>query len=68
MINRFINYLLVKLGRERVSLSKRIKNSVKGAVKYVQDFEKVAAKHAIDQQYDYVICGHIHQPLKRVFS
>lgn len=68
LLNRFINDVLAKMGRERVSLSKKIKNSVKGAVKYVQDFEMVAAQHAIDQHYDYVICGHIHQPQKKVFT
>ncbi|MDX2003445.1 MAG: UDP-2,3-diacylglucosamine diphosphatase [Chitinophagales bacterium] len=67
-VNRFINFLLVKMGRERVSLSKRIKNSVKRAVKFVSDYEMVAAQHAIDQGYDYVICGHIHQPQQKVFT
>ena len=67
-INRWINYMLHRMGKERVSLSKRIKNSVKGAVKFVQDFELVAAKHAIDQNYDYVICGHIHQPQIKTYT
>jgi len=48
LINRFFNWILLKMGREKYSLSKRIKNSVKGAVKYIQSFEKVAAKLAID--------------------
>jgi len=48
LINRFVNWILLKMGREKYSLSKRIKNSVKGAVKYIQSFEKVAAKLAID--------------------
>ena len=62
LLNRLINWLLLKLGREKYSLSKRIKNSVKSAIKYIQSFEKVAAELAIDNEYDYVICGHIHQP------
>lgn len=68
LINRFINWVLLKMGREKYSLSKRIKNSVKGAVKYIQSFEKVAAELAIDNEYDYVICGHIHQPKKEVYQ
>ena len=68
LINRFVNWILLKMGREKYSLSKRIKNSVKGAVKYIQSFEKVAAELAIDNEYDYVICGHIHQPKKEVYQ
>ncbi|NNC44440.1 MAG: UDP-2,3-diacylglucosamine diphosphatase [Winogradskyella sp.] len=66
--NRFINSLLVKLGKERYSLSKRIKNSVKSAIKYINDFEEVASDLAIENGYDYVICGHIHQPKMVVYE
>jgi UDP-2,3-diacylglucosamine pyrophosphatase LpxH len=62
LLNRSVNWCLDKLGKERYSLSKRIKNSVKGAVKYISDFEKVATDLAIENGYDYVVCGHIHQP------
>ena len=41
---------------------KNIKNSVKKAVKFINDFERTAADIAISNQYDYVICGHIHHP------
>ncbi|CAN5349672.1 UDP-2,3-diacylglucosamine diphosphatase [soil metagenome] len=67
LLNRFINFILRKFGRERISLSKRIKNSVKRAVKFVNDFEMIAAQHAINQKYDYVICGHIHQPQMKLY-
>ena len=46
-----------------MSFSKRIKNSVKQAVKFVSDFEQLAIKHAVKQEYDYVVCGHIHRPI-----
>lgn len=62
MINAVMNWFLVRIGREKYSLSKKIKNSVKKAVKYITDFEETAAELAIDQGYEYVICGHIHQP------
>lgn len=62
LLNQGINYCLVGMGREKYSLSKKIKNSVKKAVKYVGDFEKVASDLAIENGYKYVICGHIHQP------
>lgn len=68
LLNRFINWILEKFGREKVSISKKIKGSVKKAVKFVSDFEDIAAAHAIEQGYDYVICGHIHQPQHRTIT
>lgn len=62
LLNSVVNWLLVKLGREKMSLSKRIKNSIKNAVKFINDFEVTAATLAIEKGYQYVICGHIHQP------
>ncbi|WP_418509875.1 UDP-2,3-diacylglucosamine diphosphatase [Corallibacter sp.] len=62
LLNRATNWCLEKLGKEKYSLSKRIKNSVKGAIKYISDFEEVASDLAIENGYDYVLCGHIHQP------
>jgi len=66
MLNTFVNWASEKLGRGRISLSKKIKNSVKGAIKFVNDFEQTAADIAIDNRYDYVICGHIHHPQSRM--
>lgn len=65
LINRFVNHISEKLGRGKISLSKRIKNSVKSAVKFINDFETVAADIAIMNNYDFVVCGHIHQPEMR---
>ncbi|MCB9064080.1 MAG: UDP-2,3-diacylglucosamine diphosphatase [Chitinophagales bacterium] len=62
LINRFVNFISQKLGRGKVSLSKRIKNSVKGAVKFINKFETTVCDIASDNDYKYVICGHIHQP------
>lgn len=62
LINTFVNWWLTKFGREKISLSKRVKDSVKSAVKFINDFEKTAADIAISNQYDYVVCGHIHHP------
>ncbi len=61
-LNNVVNWGLTKLGREKYSLSKQIKNSVKKAVKFISDFEDTASHLAIENRYDYVICGHIHQP------
>ncbi|CAD0005339.1 MULTISPECIES: UDP-2,3-diacylglucosamine diphosphatase [Flavobacterium] len=62
LCNRFVNWFLAKLGREPYSFSKKIKASVKKAVKFISDFETTATDLAIEKKYDYVICGHIHEP------
>jgi UDP-2,3-diacylglucosamine pyrophosphatase LpxH len=62
LINALVNWFMIKLKREKISLSKRVKDSVKSAVKFINNFEKTAADIAIENGYDYVICGHIHQP------
>lgn len=62
VINNVVNWFLEKMGKEKYSFSKKIKNNVKKAVKYIGDFELTASELAIDNNYDYVVCGHIHQP------
>jgi UDP-2,3-diacylglucosamine pyrophosphatase LpxH len=68
LLNRFINWCLKLVKKERMSFSKKIKNGVKKAVKWIGDFEQTAAELAIEKKYDYIICGHIHQPQKRVIE
>jgi UDP-2,3-diacylglucosamine pyrophosphatase LpxH len=65
--NKFINFLLKLAGREKLSISKKVMASVNKAYN-VGDFEQIAAELAIEKKYDYVICGHIHQPQKRVIE
>lgn len=62
LINRFVNYVSQKMGRGKLSFSKKIKNTVKSAVKFVNDFEHTVCEIAAENDYDYVICGHIHHP------
>lgn len=63
LINRFFNFISEKVFKKgKISLSKKIKNSVKGAVKFINQFEQTAADIAIENGYHYVVCGHIHQP------
>jgi UDP-2,3-diacylglucosamine pyrophosphatase LpxH len=61
-LNVLTNWFLTKLGKEKYSFSKKIKNNVKNAVKFIGDFENAATELAIENEFDYVICGHIHQP------
>ena len=68
LLNRAINYLSKKIGKGPISMSKKIKNGVKSAIKFINDFEQIAADIAIENGYDYVICGHIHQPEIRVIK
>ena len=61
-LNTLVNFFLLKLNAERYSFSKKIKQRVKGAIKFINDFENTASEIAIENSFDYVICGHIHQP------
>lgn len=62
LINTFVNFILKLFGRGKISLSKKVKDSVKQAITFINNFEKTAADIAISNGYDYVICGHIHHP------
>jgi UDP-2,3-diacylglucosamine pyrophosphatase LpxH len=68
LINKALNWISESAGQGRISLSKRVKNSVKQAVKFVSDFENTAAELAIENGYQAVICGHIHQPANRMYE
>lgn len=61
-INRLINRTRGVFGLPPVSFAAKVKKSVKGAVKYISDFEDTAIQLAAEKGYDYVICGHIHRP------
>lgn len=62
VMNQLLNKLLITLGKERYSLSKRIKNVVKNAIKFIQNYEEQACLNAIEHGYNFVVCGHIHCP------
>jgi UDP-2,3-diacylglucosamine pyrophosphatase LpxH len=69
LINRFVNFISEKVfNKGKISLSKKVKNGVKGAVKFINKFEEVAAEIGINNGYDYVVCGHIHHPEIREIS
>jgi UDP-2,3-diacylglucosamine pyrophosphatase LpxH len=66
--NRLVNRILKLLGRERISLSKRIMKEVNRRIIKVEKFESLVAELAIEKKYHHVICGHIHQPGKKSYS
>lgn len=68
VINTVINLFSRMVKGGKVSFSKKVKNGVKSALNHINKFEKVIADIAISNGYDYVICGHIHQPQKQVIS
>ena len=62
-LNVATNWILERLGRERISFSKKVKKAVKGAIKHINNFEQTAAEIAIMHGFKYVVCGHIHTPV-----
>lgn len=69
LINRFFNFISEKVFKKgRISLAKKIKDSVKSAVSFINSFEQTSADIGINNEFDYVICGHIHQPEIRQIS
>ena len=68
LINSVLNWAMKLMGKEKMSFSKNVKNGVKKAVSWINNFEQTAAELAIENNYQYVICGHIHQPQHRVVT
>lgn len=63
LINRVFNFFSEKVFRKgKLSLSKKIKESVKSAVAFINNFEETSAGIGISNKFDYVVCGHIHHP------
>ena len=69
IINSMANFISEKIFKKgKISLSKKIKNSVKSAVTFINNFEQTSADIGISNQYDFVVCGHIHHPEIRQIS
>ena len=58
--NRYINFFRKKLGDEYWSLSNYLKFTVKNAVKFVSEYEKLVCNYAKQFKVEGIICGHIH--------
>lgn len=65
ILNTFVNHVSLKFGGKRLSLSKKIKMSVKKAISFIEDFEEACAIYAIKEKCNTVVCGHIHQAIIR---
>jgi len=68
LINSLVNWCLKSVGKEKMSFSKKIKAQFKDAVKFINNFEQTASELAAKSGYEYVVCGHIHQPEKRIID
>jgi UDP-2,3-diacylglucosamine pyrophosphatase LpxH len=61
MVSHRVNNLRRALGRPYWPLAERIKLSIGASVRYIEQFERLAARHARTQGYDGIVCGHIHR-------
>ena len=61
-LNTLYNYIRRKLNLPYHSLANKIKQSVKGAINFVSNFEENAKRLTKQKGYDVAVCGHIHQP------
>jgi UDP-2,3-diacylglucosamine pyrophosphatase LpxH len=69
IINGLVNFISEKIFKKgKLSLAQKIKSSVKSAVSSINNFEQTSADIGIMNKFDYVICGHIHQPVIRQVS
>lgn len=62
LINSLSNWFLTLFGKQKMSFSQKVKARFKDAIKFINEFEQTAADLAVNKQYAYVICGHIHHP------
>ncbi|MDG1276282.1 MAG: UDP-2,3-diacylglucosamine diphosphatase [Algoriphagus sp.] len=67
-LNRVVNHYRYKRGLPYFSLSKYVKNKVKSAVAYVDQYETELAKMARSKNCDGIICGHIHKAENRIIE
>ncbi|MEM6967156.1 MAG: UDP-2,3-diacylglucosamine diphosphatase [Bacteroidota bacterium] len=68
LLNRLVNKFRKGLGKSRMSFAGKIKAGFKKAIKQVNDFEEIAISLAIQNNFDCVICGHIHQPIIKTIT
>ncbi|WP_376697228.1 UDP-2,3-diacylglucosamine diphosphatase [Wenzhouxiangella sp. EGI_FJ10305] len=61
-LNRLVNWVRTKMGREHWSLAAYLKQRVKKAVKFMSNFEEAVRRSAQTNEVDGLVCGHIHRP------
>ena len=61
-LNTIYNFIRKKLNLPYHSLANSVKQSVKGAINFISDFEQNAMALTKQKGYDVAVCGHIHHP------
>lgn len=61
-LNRLVNWVRARMGRDHWSLANFLKQRVKNAVKFISNFEQAVVREARAKQVDGLVCGHIHRP------
>jgi UDP-2,3-diacylglucosamine pyrophosphatase LpxH len=67
-VNHQVNNLRRALGRPYWPLTEWLKLSIGTSLRYIEQFEQLAARHAARSGYDGVVCGHIHRANLRHIS
>jgi len=62
VVNGWVNWVRRRLGRDYWSLAAFLKQRVKNAVNYIENFERAVAREAQVRKVDGMVCGHIHRP------
>ncbi len=60
-VSHHLNNLRDALGRPYLPMVERLKLTLAPSARYIGAFEQIAARHAREQGYDGVLCGHIHR-------
>ncbi len=68
IINKLVNGFLAFFGKKRLSISKSIKQRVKGSGQAISRFERTVGGLGVEKGYDYAICGHIHTPADKTIN
>ncbi len=66
LLNRGRFWINKKLGRTSLSISEKMKSSPEKRMAYEQQFIDTVVDLAIDNNFNYVVCGHLHQPKKEI--
>ena len=61
--NLLFNKIRKLFGYEYYSLSSKLKQSVKKAVNFVNDFEQSVIQYTLNKECSGIVCGHIHTPI-----
>jgi UDP-2,3-diacylglucosamine pyrophosphatase LpxH len=67
-VNHRVNNLRRALGRPYWPLAEHLKLRIGTSLRYIEQFEQLAARHAARFGYDGIVCGHIHRANVRQIS